>query len=122
MALTCHFTFCFRPWLWHTNSLILPYLVALDCWLCMTPGINSQLPVTSFLMTLSSKLTSPCTSCPYYDVATKPYLFSIILIYRLKVFFMINYIINYHIHMVKSSRFLYLFFKCKFKMCFIMLN
>jgi hypothetical protein len=45
-----------------------------DCWLCVPPGTNSQLPFTASPVILPSNLTSPFISCPDFDVAMTPYL------------------------------------------------
>ena len=51
-----------------------------DCWLCVPPGTNSQLPLTASPVMLPNNLTSPFVSCPDSDVAMTPYLSSISLL------------------------------------------
>jgi hypothetical protein len=48
-----------------------------DCWLCILPGTNLQLPLTASLVKLPSYLTLPFVSCLDSNVAMTPYLTSI---------------------------------------------
>lgn len=48
-----------------------------DCWLCIPPGTNSELPLRASPGIQPDNLTSPFVSCPHSDVATTQYLSSV---------------------------------------------